>query len=264
MTFLLKRSFVLITLIALIAAPSFAGAQKVTLVLLRHGQSIWNLEDRFTGWSDVELTEKGVQGALTAGEEMRKAGLNFDVVHVSLLRRALETAWLAAKGMEMTWLPVEKYWRLNERCYGDLEGKTRKEVAEAVGAEQVNIWRRSFDVPPPALNFDDPRSPVKDPRYAKLDKKFIPQAESLKDTIARVGPYWSDVLLPALYSGKNVLVVGHSTCLRALSSWIEPALSPEELQKLEIPNTTPVVYEIELSGDGLKILSRKVIKQDKK
>lgn len=260
-----KRIFALLLLIALFAAPSFASEnQKVTLVLLRHGESVWNLEGRFTGWSDVELTEKGVNGALAAGVELKKAGLNFDVVHVSLLRRALETAWLATKGMETTWLPVEKYWRLNERCYGDLEGKTRKEVADKVGSEQVNIWRRSFDVPPPELSFDDPRSPVHDPRYAKLDKRFMPKAESLKDTIARVEPYWSDSLLPALYSGKNVLVVGHSTCLRALSSWIEPNLSPEQLQQLEIPNTTPVVYELELNQDGVKVLSRTVIKPQAK
>ena len=237
-----------------------AAPKTVTLVLLRHGQSVWNVENRFTGWSDVPLTEAGVKGAQDAGAALKNAGIAFDVVHVSMLGRAIKTAWLAMESMNTLWLPVEKNWRLNERCYGDLEGKTRDEVAAAVGKDQVNIWRRSYDVPPPPLSFDDPRSPIHDARYAALDKKLIPQAESLKDTIARVNPYWKKTLIPALKSGKNVLVVGHSTCLRALSSCINPTLTPDELQKLEIPNTTPVVYELEIRGNNVHVVSRSVIK----
>ena len=254
----------------LLLATAFAFAQDkkqtesasktVTLVLLRHGQSVWNVEKRFTGWSDVSLTETGVKGAQDAGAALKNAGIAFDVVHVSMLSRAIKTAWLAMESMNTMWLPVEKHWRLNERCYGDLEGKTRDEVAAAVGKDQVDIWRRSYDVPPPPLSFDDPRSPIHDARYANVDKKMIPQAESLKDTIARVTPYWKKTLVPALKSGKNVLVVGHSTCLRALSSCIDPALTPDELQKLEIPNTTPVVYELEVRGNKVHIVSRNVIK----
>ena len=232
----------------------------MTLVLLRHGESEWNLEDRFTGWSDVRLTRKGVKGAFDAGIAMKNADLTFDVVHTSLLSRAIVTAWLAMSALDCRWLPVEKFWRLNERCYGDLEGKTRTEVAEAVGKEQVDIWRRSYDVPPPALAYEDPRSPVHDPRYANLDRRFIPQAESLKDVIAREAPYWSDTLAPTLRAGMNVLVVGHSTALRALSSWVEPHLIPEELQKLEIPNSTPVVYNLEITDDGFNVVSREVMK----
>ena len=237
------------------------GASKtVTLVLLRHGQSVGNVEKRFTGWSDVSLTETGIKGAQDAGAALKNANIDFDVVHVSMLSRAIKTAWLSMESMNTMWLPVEKHWRLNERCYGDLEGKTRDEVVAVVGKDQVDIWRRSYDVPPPPLSFDDPRSPIRDARYANIDKKLIPQAESLKDTIARVTPYWKKTLIPALKSGKNVLVVGHSTCLRALSSCIDPALTSDELQKLEIPNTTPVVYELEMKGNKLRIVSRNVIK----
>lgn len=237
------------------------GASKtVTLVLLRHGQSVWNVEKRFTGWSDVSLTETGIKGAQDAGAALKNANIDFDVVHVSMLSRAIKTAWLSMESMNTMWLPVEKHWRLNERCYGDLEGKTRDEVVAVVGKDQVDIWRRSYDVPPPPLSFDDPRSPIRDARYANIDKKLIPQAESLKDTIARVTPYWKKTLIPALKSGKNVLVVGHSTCLRALSSCIDPALTSDGLQKLEIPNTTPVVYELEMKGNKLRIVSRNVIK----
>ena len=256
----LKRLLGALALLTVLAASAWAAPKNVTLVLLRHGESEWNLEDRFTGWSDVRLTRKGVKGAFNAGIAMKNADLTFDVVHTSLLSRAIATAWLAMSALDCRWLPVEKFWRLNERCYGDLEGKTRTEVAEAVGKEQVDIWRRSYDVPPPALAYDDPRSPVHDPRYACIDRRFIPQAESLKDVIAREAPYWSDTLAPTLRAGMNVLVVGHSTALRALSSWVEPNLTPEELRKLEIPNSTPVVYNLEITDDGFNVVSREVMK----
>ena len=264
MSKMMKKLFSAAMLLCLLALSASAAPKAATLVLLRHGQSQWNLEDRFTGWSDVNLTEAGEKGAYEAGVLMAKEGLCFDAVHVSLLTRAVDTATLAAKGMNAAWLPVQKFWRLNERCYGDLEGKTRKEVTEAVGKDQVKVWRRSYDVPPPALSFDDPRSPVHDPRYAALDRRVIPQAESLKDTIARVGPYWTDALLPELTSGKRMLVVGHSTNLRALSAWIEPGLTPDQLQKLEIPNSTPVVYSLEIDNGTVRVLSRTVLAAPKK
>lgn len=219
-------------LISVPAAQAEEAAYK--LVLLRHGESQWSLEKRFTGWSDVDLTDKGRAGAVKAGEIMKGAGVNFDEVHTSKLNRAIETAQLAQKGMSAQWLPLQKYWRLNERCYGDLEGKKREDVAKEVGDDQVKIWRRSFDVPPPPLAVTDARSPIKDPRYADLDPRVITASESLKDVIARIGPYWTDQLRPAIKSGKTVLVVGHSTNLRALSAWIEPNLDPKALQKLVI------------------------------
>ena len=256
----MKKVLGALLLLAVLASTALAAPRTVTLVLLRHGESEWNLEKKFTGWSDIRLTRKGVKQAFDAGMTMKEAGLDFDVVHTSLLDRAIATAWLAVSAMDLRWLPVEKYWRLNERCYGDLEGKTHKEVSDAVGKEQMNIWRRSYGTPPPPLSYDDPRSPINDPSYFALDSRMIPQAESLKDVIVRVGPYWSDVLRPALYKGENVLVVGHSTCLRALSSWIEPDLTEEALMKLEIPNATPVVYVIEFDGPNRRIVSREVMK----
>lgn len=227
-----------------------------TLVLLRHGESIWNKEGRFTGWSDIPLTEKGEAGAFKAGEIMRREGLAFDAAYTSYLNRAIKTAWLALEGMNLMWIPVHADWRFNERCYGDLEGKTRKEVTEAKGEDQVKIWRRSFDVPPPPLAYDDPRSPAADPRYKALAREQIPRAESLKDTIARSRPVWDNVLAPALKSGKTILVVGHSTSLRALSKCIDPALDEQALQKLEIPNSTPIVYTLDAA---LKPVTRKVL-----
>ena len=256
----MKKALSALLLVAALASTALAAPKTVRLVLLRHGESVWNLEKRFTGWSDIKLTRKGVKQAFDAGKAMKEAGLSFDVVHSSVLDRAIATAWLAVSAMDERWLPLEKYWRLNERCYGDLEGKTRKEVEDAVGKDQVKIWRRSFATPPPALSYEDPRSPINDPKYFALDARMIPQAESLKDVIIRIGPDWSDVLRPALYKGENVLVVGHSTGLRALSSWIEPELTEEQLMALEIPNATPVVYVLEFDGPNRKVISREVMK----
>lgn len=248
-------------LLALAAAVSAAAAPaRVTLVLLRHGESVWNREKRFTGWSDIHLTRAGVKQGFDAGLTMKEAGMEFDVVHTSLLKRAVATAWLTVSAMDMNWLPVEKYWRLNERSDGDLEGKTLKEVEDAVGKEQTDIWLRGYGTPPPPLAYDDPRSPLNEPAYYPIDSRMIPQAESLKDVIDRVGPYWCDTLRPALYKGQNVLVVGHSWCLRALTSWIEPEMSEEALAKLEIPNATPIVYTLEFDGPNLKVVSREVMK----
>lgn len=255
----MKKLLGALLLLALIATAATAAPKTVTLVLLRHGESEWNLEKRFTGWSDVKLTRKGVQQAFDAGKAMKDAGLTFDAVHTSLLDRAIATAWLSLSAMDLRRLPVYKTWRLNERCYGDLEGKTHAEVIAAVGPDQTNIWRRSYGTPPPALAYDDPRSPLNDPAYFDLDPRMIPQAESLKDVIDRVGPYWCDVLRPALYRGQNILVVGHSTGLRALCAWIEPELNEEALLKLKIPNAVPVVYTIEFDGPNCKVASRKTL-----
>ena len=244
-------------------APEKASAavpgKTYTLVLLRHGESLWNKEDRFTGWSDVPLTEKGEAGALKAGKLLKAEGLSFDTVHTSYLGRAIKTTWLALEGMEQMWLPVQKDWRLNERSYGALEGKTRKEAAASSSEEQVKIWRRSFDVPPPPMAYDDPRSPTKDPRYQAVPRQQIPQAESLKDTIARVKPYWQNELVPQIRSGKKVLVVAHSTLLRALVANFS-AMTPEELQKFEIPNSVPLVFELD---SNLKPVSHRVLGEEK-
>lgn len=245
---------------SLASVNAYAEEAVYKLVLLRHGQSQWNLEKRFTGWSDIDLTDKGREGALKAGELLKKEGIKIDEVHTSKLNRAIETAQLAQKGLSAQWLPIDKYWRLNERCYGDLEGKKREDVTKEVGEKQVKIWRRSFDVPPPPLAATDERSPVNDPRYADLDPRAIPASESLKDVIARVGPYWVDTLRPSIKAGKTVLVVGHSTNLRALSSWIEPKLDPAALQKLEIGNTKPIVYEFD---KDMNVISRKVLSEPK-
>lgn len=231
------------------------------VVLLRHGQSQWNLEKRFTGWSDVDLTDKGRDGALEAGKLIKDAGLKIDEVQTSMLSRAIDTANLALTGMQQKWLPVTKTWRLNERCYGALEGVKREDAAKEFGDDQVKVWRRSFDVAPPALKPDDPRHPANDARYGNIDKRIIPAGESLKDVIARTGPYWTDELLPEIRSGKTVLVVGHSTGLRALSSWIDPSQTPETLQKLEIGNTTPIVYEFD---KDFRIIDRKILRKPKK
>lgn len=221
-----------------------APGKTYTLVLLRHGESLWNKEDRFTGWSDVPLTEKGEAGALKAGKLMKAEGLSFDQVYTSYLSRAIKTTWLSLEGMEAMWLPVQKDWRLNERSYGALEGKTRKAATEESGAEQVKIWRRSFDVPPPPMSYDDARSPAKDPRYKDVPRASIPQSESLKDTIARVKPYWQNELVPQIRSGKKVMVVAHSTLLRALVASFS-TMTPDELQKFEIPNTVPLVFQLD-------------------
>lgn len=244
--------------VVLAAAPVHAAeaGKTHTLVLLRHGESTWNKEGRFTGWSNIPLTAKGEAGAFKAGEIMKKEGLSFDEVYTSYLNRAIKTAWLALEGLDEMWVPVHADWRLNERSYGDLEGKTRKEVTEARGEEQVKIWRRSFDVPPPPLSYDDARSPAKDPRYKALPKGAIPQSESLKDVIARSQPYWDSVLVPALKAGRTIMVVGHSTALRALSKCIEPGLDEKALQKLEIPNSTPIVYILDAD---MKVVSRTVL-----
>lgn len=219
-----------------------------TLVLLRHGESDWNRENRFTGWTDVDLSEKGVGEAITGGIEMKKAGYVFDVAYTSLLKRAIKTLNLALEEMDLLWIPVHKTWRLNERHYGALQGLNKAETAEKHGIEQTNIWRRSYDIPPPALAPDDPRHPGKDPRYASLTAEELPLTECLKDTVARFLPYWHETIAPALGEGQRVLVAAHGNSLRALVKYLDH-ISDEEIVGLNIPTGIPLVYELD---DDLK------------
>ena len=204
-----------------------------TLVLLRHGESDWNRENRFTGWTDVDLSAKGVQEALAAGDEMKKAGYAFDVAYTSALKRAIKTLNLALERMDLLWIPVYKSWRLNERHYGALQGLDKAETAARHGMEQTNVWRRSYDIPPPPLAPDDPRNPAKDPRYASLKPEEIPLTECLKDTVERFMPYWRETIAPALHEGKRVLVAAHGNSLRALVKYLD-GVSDENLSLIHI------------------------------
>jgi 2,3-bisphosphoglycerate-dependent phosphoglycerate mutase len=214
------------------------------LVLLRHGQSVWNLENRFTGWTDVGLTEQGVAEAREAGRMLREEGYTFDIAYTSVLKRAIKTLWLALEEMDMEWLPVIRAWQLNERHYGDLQGLNKAEMAEKAGEEQVHIWRRSYDVPPPPLDLDDKRHPRFDPRYASLTPEQLPATESLKLTLERVLPYWHDVLAPDIKAGKRLLVSAHGNSLRAMVKYLDN-ISDEEIPGLNIPTGVPLVYELD-------------------
>jgi 2,3-bisphosphoglycerate-dependent phosphoglycerate mutase len=220
------------------------------LVLLRHGESLWNKENRFTGWTDVGLTEKGVQEAVDAGCILKKEGYVFDVAFTSVLSRAIKTLWLALEQMDLMWIPVDLSWRLNERHYGALQGLNKAETAERHGMDQVMLWRRSYDVRPPALTADDPRFPGHDPRYANLGPKELPLTECLKDTVERFLPYWHDTIAPAVKSGKRVIVSAHGNSLRALVMYLDH-ISEKEILELNIPTGIPLVYEFD---DSLKPL----------
>ncbi|MEX1279385.1 MAG: phosphoglyceromutase [Acidimicrobiia bacterium] len=215
-----------------------------TLVLLRHGQSTWNLENLFTGWTDVPLTEKGIAEARESGRLMIEEGLVFDVVHTSLQKRAIHTANLALDEMDLDWLPVKRHWRLNERHYGALQGLDKKQTAEEHGAEQVFEWRRSYDVPPPALDPDDERHPRHDRRYAHLAPDILPATECLKDVVERMLPYWFDAIVPDLVDGKRVLVAAHGNSLRALVKHLED-IPDDEIPGLNIPTGVPRLYELD-------------------
>ncbi len=214
------------------------------LVLLRHGQSEWNLENRFTGWTDVGLTEQGVREARNAGRLLAENGFTFDLCLTSLLKRAIKTLDLALEEMDLMWLPVEKCWRLNERHYGALQGLNKAETAEKYGEEQVFVWRRSYDAPPPALERDDPRFPGHDRRYADLSDDETPLAECLKDTVERVLPYWFESAAPAIQSGKRLLIAAHGNSLRGLVKYLDD-MSDEAVTKLNIPTGVPLVYELD-------------------
>jgi 2,3-bisphosphoglycerate-dependent phosphoglycerate mutase len=214
------------------------------LVLIRHGESTWNLENRFTGWTDVDLTPTGIAQAQTAGRLLKAEGYEFDVAYTSVLKRAIHTLWHTLDAMERQWIPVHNNWRLNERHYGALQGLNKAETAQKFGDAQVLAWRRSYDTPPPALEPQDPRSERADLRYAKLKPSDIPLTECLKDTVARVIPLWTDSMAPAIKSGKRLVVVAHGNSIRALIKYLDNT-SEEAIVNLNIPNGIPLVYELD-------------------
>jgi 2,3-bisphosphoglycerate-dependent phosphoglycerate mutase len=214
------------------------------VVLLRHGESTWNKENRFTGWTDVDLSEKGLTEAHEAGRLMKEAGFTFDLAFTSVLRRAIKTLDIALDVMDQLWIPITKHWRLNERHYGGLQGLNKAETAAKHGEAQVKIWRRSYDIPPPALTPDDERYPAHDPRYADLKRSEIPATESLKDTVARFLPYWHGTIAPAIHNGDRVLVAAHGNSLRALVKYLDH-VGDQEIVELNIPTGIPLVYELD-------------------
>ena len=213
------------------------------LVLIRHGESTWNKENRFTGWTDVDLSEKGVEEATAGGRALRDEGYVFDVAYTSVLKRAIKTLWIALEQMDQMWIPVHNTWRLNERHYGALQGLNKAETAAKHGMEQTNIWRRSYDVPPPALTPDDPRHPSRDPRYAGLSPADLPRTECLKDTVARFLPVWHETIAPAVRSGRRVLIAAHGNSLRALVKYLDN-IPDADIVGLNIPTGIPLVYEL--------------------
>ncbi len=220
------------------------------LVLLRHGESLWNRENRFTGWTDVDLTDHGREEARRAGRLLADGGYDFDVAYTSVLKRAIKTLWLALEAMDRMWIPIHNSWRLNERHYGALQGLNKAETAQKFGEDQVLAWRRSYDTPPPALEAADARHPGNDPRYAALPPGEIPRTECLKDTVARFLPYWHDTIAPAVRSGRRVLVAAHGNSLRALVKYLDD-VSETDIVGLNIPTAIPLVYELD---DALKPL----------
>jgi len=214
------------------------------VIFLRHGQSQWNLENRFTGWTDVPLSDKGVEEARAAGKLLKAEGFSFDAAYTSTLKRAIKTLWLVLEEMDEMWIPVTKDWHLNERHYGALQGYNKAEMAEKVGEAQVKVWRRSYDVPPPALEADDPRYPGSDPRYKNLTAAELPLTECLKDTVARVLPYWNDVICPEIRAGKSLIIAAHGNSLRALIKYLDN-VSDEEIIGLNIPTGIPLLYELD-------------------
>jgi 2,3-bisphosphoglycerate-dependent phosphoglycerate mutase len=214
------------------------------VVLLRHGESTWNKENLYTGWTDVDLSEKGVTEAHDGGKLLREGGYVFDVAYTSVLKRAIRTLWIALDELDQMWIPVINSWRLNERHYGALQGLNKAQTAEQYGEAQVKIWRRSYDVPPPSLTPDDPRYPGHDPRYAGLSKSELPLAECLKDTVARFLPYWHETITPAIKSGKRVIIAAHGNSLRALVKYLDN-MSDADIVELNIPTGIPLVYELD-------------------
>lgn len=213
------------------------------LVLLRHGQSEWNRQNRFTGWVDIDLTTFGIDEGRRAGRFLHEAGFSFDIAFTSLLKRAVRTLWLVLEELDMLWLPVEKTWRLNERHYGALQGLDKAEMADRFGKEQVFLWRRSFNVKPPPLGLDDPRHPRFDPRYAHVAPAYLPAAESLENTLTRVLPCWQEAIMPRLRAGDRVLVVAHGNSLRALIKYLD-RIPDQDVPGLSIPTGIPIVYEL--------------------
>jgi 2,3-bisphosphoglycerate-dependent phosphoglycerate mutase len=221
------------------------------LVLLRHGESIWNKENRFTGWTDIDLSEKGIQEAKEAAKQLKKEGYTFDIAFTSVLRRGIRTLWIVLDHMDLMWIPVHRSWRLNERHYGALQGLYKAKLAAELGEEQVLIWRRSYDIPPPTLKTSDPRYPGNDNRYKGLKADEIPLSECLKDTVERVLPYWHEKIAPTIKSGKEVLISAHGNSLRALVKYLDN-VPEEDIIKLNIPTGIPLIYELD---DELKPLN---------
>ena len=221
------------------------------LVLIRHGESTWNLENRFTGWTDVDLTPTGVSQAMSAGQLLKAEGYDFDIAYTSVLKRAIHTLWYVLDAMNLTWLPVVKSWRLNERHYGALQGLNKADMARQYGDEQVLIWRRSYNTPPPPLEPSDPRSERGDRRYAGLQPSQVPLAECLKDTVERVMPFWNDTLAPAIRSGQRVLVSAHGNSIRAMVKYLDK-VSEQDIVGLNIPNGIPLVYELDAELQPIK------------
>jgi 2,3-bisphosphoglycerate-dependent phosphoglycerate mutase len=213
------------------------------IVLLRHGESSWNLENRFTGWTDVDLSEKGLAEAKMAGQLLKDGGYVFDLAFTSVLKRAIRTLWITLDGMDMMYIPVINSWRLNERHYGALQGLNKSETAKKYGDEQVHIWRRSYDIQPPALEKTDPRFPGFDPRYKNLTPNYLPQTECLKDTVERFLPLWHERIVPEIQSGKRIIIAAHGNSLRALVKYLDN-ISEEEIVSLNIPTGVPLVYEL--------------------
>lgn len=216
----------------------------VKLVLLRHGQSVWNLENKFTGWADVDLSEQGVREAHEAAQVLKEQEYTFDIAFTSVLKRAIRTLWIILDDMDLMWVPVRYSWRLNERHYGALQGLNKKETADKYGFEQVHIWRRSYDIPPEALSVKDSRHPCKDRRYANIPKEELPATESLRITLERVLPYWHEMIMPELKKKKKVLISAHGNSLRALVKYLD-SISDEEITGLNIPTGIPLVYELD-------------------
>jgi len=213
------------------------------VVLLRHGESVWNKENLFTGWTDVDLSEKGVEEAHTAAKLLAEGGFTFDIAFTSVLKRAIRTLWIVMEDMDLMWIPVVRSWRLNERHYGDLQGLNKAQTAAKFGDEQVLVWRRSYDTPPPALSLDDERYPGKDRRYAHMPTDEVPLTECLKDTVERFLPYWVDAIVPAIKEGKRVIIAAHGNSIRALVKYLDN-ISDEEIPGLNIPTGIPLVYEL--------------------
>lgn len=213
------------------------------VILLRHGESIWNKENKFTGWTDIDLSKKGIEEAIEAGKILKKKNILFDVAFTSVLKRAIRTLWITMDQTDLMWIPVYNTWRLNERHYGALQGYNKAEIAKEKGEKQVHIWRRSYDIKPPLLEEDDKRNPVLDPKYAQLERKEIPFGECLKDTVERFLPYWKEVISPVIKQGKRVIIAAHGNSLRALVKYLDN-ISDEEIVHLNIPTGIPLIYEL--------------------
>ncbi len=217
---------------------------KNKLVLLRHGESTWNKENRFTGWTDVDLSEQGIREAKNAGELLKSEGYSFDLAFTSVLKRAIRTLWLTLDGLDLMWIPVERAWQLNERHYGALQGLNKAETAAKFGEEQVKIWRRSYDIQPPSLDKSDERYPGNDPRYKNLTDAELPYTECLKDTVNRVVPFWNKKIVPSIKNGQEIIIVAHGNSLRALVKHLDK-IPDNEIVELNIPTGTPLVYELD-------------------